>query len=109
MVWRSNITEIYHQNIPGYTGHLPTDSRNDLGPRQITSRTTSALCSLETGVQTCVRQFNAVTEMILPTRQTLLQKLCDESRNREDLNAPCLEFLITESLSLSSTYARSPV
>jgi hypothetical protein len=36
----SNITEIYHENIPGYTGHLPVDSRNDLGPRQIVSRTT---------------------------------------------------------------------
>jgi len=35
-----NLTEIYHQNIPGYTGYLPDNACNDLGPRQITTRTT---------------------------------------------------------------------
>jgi hypothetical protein len=36
-----NITEIYHQNVPNYTGHVPVNARNDLGPRQVVSTTTT--------------------------------------------------------------------
>ncbi|KAF4756822.1 ATPase, P-type (transporting), HAD super, sub IC [Perkinsus olseni] len=34
---KTTMTEIYHQNVPGYGGHLPTESKNDKGPRQLTT------------------------------------------------------------------------
>ncbi|KAF4689880.1 ATPase, P-type (transporting), HAD super, sub IC [Perkinsus olseni] len=36
---KTTMTEIYHQNVPGYFGHLPTESKNDKGPRQLTTST----------------------------------------------------------------------
>lgn len=35
-----NITQIYHQNIPGYAGHVPVEACNDDGPRQVQTRST---------------------------------------------------------------------
>lgn len=34
---KSNLTEIYHLNIPDYAGHVPGNAKNDRGPRQINS------------------------------------------------------------------------
>eukprot|EP00742_Colponemidia_sp_Colp-10_P001406 GILJ01001513.1.p1 GENE.GILJ01001513.1~~GILJ01001513.1.p1 ORF type:complete len:289 (+),score=15.29 GILJ01001513.1:80-868(+) len=37
---RDNITENYHQNIPGYTGHVASSATNDLGPKSPNFNTT---------------------------------------------------------------------
>lgn len=36
---KCNITEIFHLNLPGYAGHIPTNACNDRGPRQMTTMT----------------------------------------------------------------------
>jgi len=36
----TGLSDIYHQNIPGYTGHNPVTAINDRGPRQITKMST---------------------------------------------------------------------
>ena len=36
----SHIVDNYHVHLPGYSGHVPVDVRNDRGPRQITTSTT---------------------------------------------------------------------
>lgn len=36
---KTNVTEIYHLNLPGYAGHVPSSACNDRGPRQISSMT----------------------------------------------------------------------
>ena len=35
-----NLSDQYHLNIPGYSGHLPKTAINDKGTRQVTSMTT---------------------------------------------------------------------
>ncbi len=37
----TGLAAIYHQNIPGYTGHNPMTAINDRGPRQITRMSTT--------------------------------------------------------------------
>lgn len=32
---KTNITEVFHLNPPGYAGHVPGNAQNDRGPRQI--------------------------------------------------------------------------
>lgn len=36
----TGMSDIYHQNMPGYTGHNPVTAINDRGPRQITKMST---------------------------------------------------------------------
>jgi len=36
---KTNITEIFHLNLPGYAGHIPACSSNDRGPRQMSTMT----------------------------------------------------------------------
>jgi len=36
---KTNITEIFHLNLPGYMGHVPASACNDRGPRQMTTMT----------------------------------------------------------------------
>merc|ERR1711977_639719 len=32
---KTNLTEVYHLNLPGYAGHVGSNAQNDRGPRQI--------------------------------------------------------------------------
>jgi len=36
---KTNITEIFHLNLPGYAGHKPSCASNDRGPRQMSTMT----------------------------------------------------------------------
>lgn len=38
---KTNLTETYHQNVPGYSGHNPDSAKNDRGGRQPTQLTIS--------------------------------------------------------------------
>lgn len=38
---KSNLCEVFHLNMPGYAGHVPSNAHNDRGPRQINTFSTA--------------------------------------------------------------------